>query len=79
MVYYASRWFPHAPDIRYNEMQLGFVIGAFYGWPSWLMLPIFAVFHRKSLPKWHIAMLLAPVALAVSLYVVARNLAAGGL
>jgi hypothetical protein len=79
MAHFSVRWFPHALDVRYNEMQLGFVLGAFYGWPSWLMLPLFAFFQRKSLSDWHIVMLLTPLILAAVLYFVGRHLSAGGL
>jgi len=79
MAYYALRWFPHARDIRYNEMALGFMLGAFYGWPSWLTLPIFAVAQRNSLPRWQFWLLLMPPAFAILLFAVGHVLARGGL
>ena len=79
MCYYAVRWFPHAADVRYNEMAMGFAIGAFYGWPSWLALPAVAVAKRKELPHWQIFLLVAPVLLALALYVVGQSLARGAL
>lgn len=79
MCYYAVHWFPYATDIRYNEMAMGFAIGAFYGWPSWLSLPAFAVLQRKELPRWQILLLVAPVLVAVVLYVAAQLLARGAL
>ena len=48
MCYYAAIWFPHATDMRYNEMAIGFTMGAFYGCPSWLALPAYAVAQRKE-------------------------------
>jgi hypothetical protein len=79
MGYYAVRWFPHAADVRYNEMAMGFAIGAFYGWPSWLVLPAFAVAQRRELPRWQLFLLVAPVFLAFALYVVGQSLARGGI
>ena len=79
MIHYASGWFPRVHDPRSNELQLGFALGAFYGWPAWLALPVLATVERKSLPRWHIAVLLVPPIVAVSLYTVGRSLSAGGL
>ena len=77
MYYFATIWLPHAPDSRYNEMAIGFTCGAFYGWPSWLALPAFAVAQRKELPRWQVMLFAAPVCLAVALYVFAYLLARG--
>lgn len=77
MAYYAAYWFPHAQDIRHNEMAVGFMFGALYGWPAWLALPAFVVALRKSLPRWQVVALLAPVTVAVLLYITGRMLAAG--
>lgn len=77
MCYYAIRWFPHVADVRHNEMALGFAIAAFYGWPSWLALPAFAVAQRKESPRWQSWLVVAPVILALVLYVVGQALVLG--
>ena len=77
MCYYAVRWFPHTTDIRYNEMALGFTLGAFYGWPAWLALPAFVAAQRKELPRWQSLLLVAPVVIAAALYVAGQLLARG--
>jgi hypothetical protein len=76
MGYYAARWFPYAPNLRANE--LGIMIGAFYGWPSWLALPAIAYTQRRDLPGWQIALLVSPVLVAVALYATAWFLTSGG-
>jgi hypothetical protein len=77
MCYYAVRWFPHAEDVRYNEMAMGFTMGALYGLPSWLTLPAFAVARRRELPRWQTLLLVAPVLAAFALYAAAQLLARG--
>lgn len=79
MCYYAVRWFPHVGDVRYNEMAMGFAIGAFYGWPSWLALPVFAIAQRKELPRWQLFLLLVPVLVALVLYTLGQSLARSAL
>jgi hypothetical protein len=78
MVYYASQWLPHAHQGRSNEMALGFVIGAFYGWPAWLALPALAFLGRRSIPGWQVWSLLAPVVAAASLYIAAQFISSRG-
>jgi hypothetical protein len=72
MVYYAWQWLPQAQQGRSNEMALGFVLGAFYGWPAWLALPSLAFLGRRTVPRWQFFSLLAPAVAAACLYVAAQ-------
>lgn len=68
MVHYALLWFPNVGDPRKNEMALGFALGAFYGWPSWLSLPVFAIAQWQEHKPFLRFLFLLPVAIALALW-----------
>ena len=78
MAYYAWQWLPQAHEGRSNEMALGFVMGAFWGWPAWLALPALAFLGRRSISRWQIFALLVPVVAAASLYIAAQVISGRG-
>ena len=74
MVYYAVQWFPDAGNLSQNEMAMGFAIGAFYGWPAWLSLPVFVLAQWHDLKPVHRMLLVLPVVMALLLWVVGWGL-----
>lgn len=75
MAYYAIRWLPRIDDAMANELGIGFMLCAFYGWPAWLALPVLAFASRKSMRAGTTVLLLAPVLVATLLFCVSRLLA----
>jgi hypothetical protein len=75
MAYYAVQWLPRIDDAMANELGIGFMLCAFYGWPTWLSLPVLAFASRKSMPAGTTALLLMPVVAATLLFGVSRLLA----
>ncbi len=79
MSYCAYHWFPNAGDPNFDEMRLGFIIGAVGGVPAWLSLPLVAFVKRGLLARWQFyAHFVMPIAAGL-LFAWARPLSTGGL
>lgn len=76
MVNYARYWFPDPHNVRFNEAQMGYLLGFVYGLPSWLGLPAFAYWRRKVASIWEQSVILAPAVLALVLFAVGSLLRA---
>ena len=70
MVNYARYWFPDPHNVRFNEAQMGYLLGFVYGLPAWLGLPAFAWWRRKVAPRWEQAVILSPPAVALLVFAV---------
>lgn len=77
MIYFAQHFFPDAANIRNNEMWMGFMLGAIYGWPAWLALPAIAFVQRRERSWWQQLLMLAPLFAAIGLLITSQLLVRG--
>ena len=68
MLNYARYWFPAPHNVRFNEAQIGYMLGFVYGLPSWLGLPAFAYWRRRVAPVWEQFVVLSPAVIALGLF-----------
>lgn len=72
MIYFALQWFPDFADLPKNEMAMGFAIAAAYGFPAFVALTLLAFANWSEPRRTTRLVLLAPVALCLTLWTAAR-------